>query len=76
MSIGIERLMGIYFPFVVPSDATCKKFVVGAWITGGVIALIPMPAFIRVRFDQNCELSSYCFHCIYNGILYPAIYHP
>lgn len=39
--IGIERYMAVFHPYRVPTLRTVKKLVVGAWVVGAVITILP-----------------------------------
>lgn len=49
--IGIERYLGIFCPFSVISPSKAKKMVIGAWVLGFLVTLIPTTTYRRVYYD-------------------------
>jgi len=62
--IGLERFMGVYFPFNAPSDTLCKRLVVVAWCIGALITCLSIPAMVLVRFDL--PYNKYTLLCMYD----------
>ncbi|KXJ17438.1 Pyroglutamylated RFamide peptide receptor [Exaiptasia diaphana] len=56
MLIGIERYVGIFHPFVLPSSAVVKRFVGATWIVAAFLDLTPVLAYNLVRYDLGKNL--------------------
>lgn len=67
LTIGLERYFAIFHPFSFLSQRKAKKMVVGAWILGSLITVIPLPAYNLVRFD--IDDNTYTLICKYDNSL-------
>ncbi|XP_031575044.1 neuromedin-U receptor 2-like [Actinia tenebrosa] len=65
--IGIERYFAIFHPFKVLARHKAKKIVMGAWVLGVLLTLIPMPTYKLIYFE--IEENSYTLICKYDNTL-------
>jgi len=71
--IGIDRFISVYFPFSVRNNETAKRLVISAWITGGLITFLVVPAMVRVKFDL--PNNQYTMICMYDkAVKYRGIF--